>query len=812
LKSIGTLLGRTKDNIRCTHRYGDFIARKTDNTASNLADFALATVFLKVKTGKYKPAQLCNRKEIDESFLDAVSADVDKEVLLKYLGVSPYNAYLFIDNTITISLKNGLNYIPALWTRDHSGLDDQLSYDRILQDVRVVYNDEEIHPAIVNDNKYAFLRDLKINDFKGEAEDLLIKQYDKFPREYMRQILAACGTALNRKEQLHRFYQQIFEPLHNKLKTYLVAEDNGLTFSLKNDFFIVTNESDFQIAQQMNLPVLCYYKSKVEPEKYGFKGKLLDLEASKFIITDETDCSEQFRYELSQRMFYLLVELSDASYSETNYFENPSKITELSRKLAGFKFSEVLTLKREVKVSLLNKSIISDRTFDYTEKQLYARKDITVAKRAEAIAKSVFNNAKFSRTVELILFHKNDETLIKEYKDQIATFHQEYKSHWINDYDKRFKKFTECILSLYDGYDFFNDRQWFVCNSDYESPFLIGLYRSGRLNQLVQSINAESEIFEDGVFSGFQLDIDFSMYKNYLAEIEVVLNHTGVNPDDILRVRLKDLVGKLGIASEIKSLRDNIVTIYPNAFDITHDSENLEKAKKNVGLQSKIKQIIHNFKDVPIKEINGFSVDDQAVIAPIFVRTREVIYQGKVQSAEVCKVVGDTGEEQVLYFFINNFITTVPIEERLKALSAVDQLIKSKLSKSPETLFLHKSIYDACIEVMLDDQQLRAALVPFFYITLHYQLAFVDLITWYDGKAMLVEVKTTNLSGNNGFRISESEINQAMSQENYMIIRVTPDEMVLLGNPIFKIQEKITKIEGSNFSIQPDGYKFKFFK
>jgi hypothetical protein len=60
LKSIGTLLGRTGENITCTHRYQNFIANKADNSAANQADFALSTVFLKVKTGKYKPAQLCH--------------------------------------------------------------------------------------------------------------------------------------------------------------------------------------------------------------------------------------------------------------------------------------------------------------------------------------------------------------------------------------------------------------------------------------------------------------------------------------------------------------------------------------------------------------------------------------------------------------------------------------------------------------------------------------------------------------------------------------------------------------------------------
>ncbi|MBD1395249.1 sacsin N-terminal ATP-binding-like domain-containing protein [Mucilaginibacter glaciei] len=811
LTSISSMMGRTDNEVTCTHRYQGYLVSNTDNTAANLADFGLSTVFLKTTIGRYKPAQLCCRKEIDVSFIPALANDTSLETFLRYLGVSPHSSYLFVDKPMLDQLKDGLDYIPALWRRDRSAQEDALSYNKVLAELRVVHSGNEIHPALINDNRISFLKDLKVSEFKLESDDVLIKRYDLFPREYMRQLLLACQDGLHRKDQLLRLYQQLFEPLHHKLRTYLVSESDQLFFTQRSDFYIIASEADFQVAQQVKIPVLCYYKSRIDPEKYKLSGKMLDMEASDFLTTGEVDLTARFREALFPRLFYLLVELSSAEFSEADYFENPSRITELSKKLALFKFIEVDTLQREIQIGALAGRVIADKIFDYSDRCLYVRKDISTGERAEAIAKSIFNNGKFARTVELILFHKKEDALQKEYRQQTELYYQKFKSHWIQNYDIRFRQFSSIILSFFDGQRYEDDPQWFVYSRDYQSPFVLRIYQAGLVNELSQVITREGELFEEGIFSDFQIDIDFGLYRKEIIEIALALDRLPSKEGLLFRARLDALTGRLGVSELIKILREDIAAGFPLAFAKDDSASKQDTVSRQVELETKIKQLFNSFKEASQPVITSFTANEQNTVTAIPVKTRKVIYQGQLPSNETCKVIGNTGEEQVLYFLINYFIGLSGRAEKESALYEVHLLIQRKLGASASRLAHYQELYSACLRALDDTASLTVALIPFFYITLHYELAFVDLVAWHEGRAVLVEVKTTTSRGNKSFRLSESEVGQAIAQENYMIIRVTPDELILLGNPMFAIQEKLTEVRGSNFSIQPDGYKFSFF-
>lgn len=43
-----------------------------------------------------------------------------------------------------------------------------------------------------------------------------------------------------------------------------------------------------------------------------------------------------------------------------------------------------------------------------------------------------------------------------------------------------------------------------------------------------------------------------------------------------------------------------------------------------------------------------------------------------------------------------------------------------------------------------------------------------------------------------------------------MIVRVTSDAIIFLGNPIYQISGQITQVSGSNFDIVPTAYNFRY--
>ena len=106
--------------------------------------------------------------------------------------------------------------------------------------------------------------------------------------------------------------------------------------------------------------------------------------------------------------------------------------------------------------------------------------------------------------------------------------------------------------------------------------------------------------------------------------------------------------------------------------------------------------------------------------------------------------------------------------------------------------------------------KLKKALIPFFYLTLHHQFSYFDLIVYKDDTPYVVEVKTTNNSNNNAFYISLAEVNEARKEPNYEIVRVTPTEILFMGNPIKDLDNKITGVQGRNYKLIPRTFKFEF--
>ncbi|MBC3539582.1 sacsin N-terminal ATP-binding-like domain-containing protein [Rufibacter sediminis] len=815
LRSISTLMGKTGENILPTHRYNNFITRRNseDNTTANLADFSLSTVFLKTISGKYKPAQLCREKDLDLSFLPEMPKGISQKTFLQYLGVSFHTSYRFVDLSIWESLKEGLDYIPALWKGSSGNQEDQLRHSMIVDGIRVVANDKAIPPALINDNEYSFLEKLRIAEFKDDAHSLLIKKYNDFPKEYLQQLVTICQNNLHRQEQIIRLYQKIFEPLAKRLQKYLVFGQKELAFVYHTDFYIVQNESEFKLAASipdLDKPVLAYHKSKVDPEAYHFKGKVLKITEAAIVAHNQVDKTELYLQKLLPKLVYVLLEISQSTLSETDYFEEPEKIAELSKRLQQLRFYEADKLTRDIQIGNICKTV--ERSFDTNEEALFLSKGLPVHQQAEAIAKGVFNNTRIAKALELIVFHKEEEVLREEYQAQLKINQDIFRRYWISDYDTKFKAFSKEIFSYFNQEQLAEDSRWHVYNANHQSRFLEYVFRRDCLNELELVIHRTKAEFSDGIFADFNLDIDLDLYHERLAKLRLRLEQADPETSKEFQSRLQALFGKMGIAKDLERLEADIELAFPEQVAKPSSSGQLADATREVSVLSRIERIFQGMSHHPAKTLAGFQPSAAVSSSEIPVKTKKVIYKGNSLPATDAEVTGANGEEEVLGYLIRYFLQMEQPEDRKHAINEVFNLICTVLGKDEPALEKHRNLYQTCLDYIEDEVALAKALIPFFYLTLHYKFAFTDLVAWHEGQAVLVEVKTTQNPRNNNFRISGSEINIAKSRKNYLIVRVTPDEMIFMGNPIYGVLNKIEEIRGENFRIQPYGYTFEFDK
>ncbi|QHL88236.1 DUF3883 domain-containing protein [Nibribacter ruber] len=814
LRSISTLMGKTGENILPTHRYNSFITRRNseDNTTANLADFSLSTVFLKTIPGKYKPAQLCREKDLDLSFLPEMPKGISQKTFLQYLGVSFHTSYRFVDLSIWESLKEGLDYIPALWKGSSGNQEDQLRHSMIVEGIRVVANEKAIPPALINDNEYSFLEKLRIAEFKDDAHSLLIKKYNDFPKEYLQQLVTICQNNLHRQEQIIRLYQKIFEPLAKRLQEYLVIRQNKLEFVHHTDFYIVQNESEFKLAADipdLDKPVLVYHKSKIDLEAYHLKGKVLKITEAAIVAQNQVDKIEYYRQKLLPKLVYVLLEISQSTLSETDYFEEPEKIAELSKRLQQLRFYEADRLTRDIQIGNICKTV--ERTFDTNEEALFLSKDLPVHQQAEAIAKGVFNNTRIAKALELIVFHKEEEVLREEYHAQLKIHQDVFKRYWISDYDTRFKAFSKEVLSHFNQEQLAEDSRWHVYNANHQSRFLEDVFRRDCLNELELMIRRKQTEFSDGIFADFNLDIDFNLHHERLAKLCLRLEQADPENSKELQGRLQALFGKMGILEDLERLEADVELAFPEQASKPSFGQ-LADATREISVLSRIERIYQGLNQHPAKTLSGFQASATVSSSTIPVKSKKLIYKGNSLPATNAEVTGANGEEEVLGYLIRYFLHVERPEDRKQALDEVFKLICTVLGKDEPALEKHRNFYQTCLDYIEDEPALAKALIPFYYLTLHYKFAFTDLVAWYEGQAVLVEVKTTQSPRNNNFRITGSEVNVARSRKNYLIVRVTPNELIFMGNPIYGVLNKIEEIRGENFRIQPYGYTFEFDK
>ncbi|RYF89168.1 MAG: DUF3883 domain-containing protein, partial [Chitinophagaceae bacterium] len=299
-----------------------------------------------------------------------------------------------------------------------------------------------------------------------------------------------------------------------------------------------------------------------------------------------------------------------------------------------------------------------------------------------------------------------------------------------------------------------------------------------------------------------------------ITRLHLILEKAGPAAKAFYQPQLDGLIGRLGTRDTLAQLEALLKAEYPKAFAAPVSAAVQEDMSEAVRLQADIERIFQNLQgkdNTQTPAIDHFAPNITGVtMSAIPINTKKVIFQGTTSAGEDLEIVGATGEEQVLYLFILEFLAIPTTEERAIALKAVHELISSKLRFDAATQVKHTRFYEDCLAVIDQDRELRKALIPFFYITMHYQYAFVDLVAWHQQQAVLVEVKTTRYHGNPNFRISASEVNEAAAQPNYLLVRVSPDQILFMGNPFYQIKHLLTAVSGDNFAIKPQSYAFSF--
>lgn len=801
LKSIYQIfLTRRNQKFLTSHRFSKIfdIEMRRSNSALNQATFSVSTVFLKLLDGKFKPAQLCRLFELDLDFLPKIPNQHDLKNFLKYLGVSLFDNYIIADKRLWEKFKDGVDFIPGLINRYQQ--QEEIS-EKMLQHVYFIKHEGiAIHPALINGN-YKFLYSINDNYIKEELENLLVKNYLQFPVPYREILGQRMQESFNYTEDVIRLYQIVFSKYVYD-NYYLIIENGKLSWSRTLNFHIVKSRKDFENCVQFaNRKILCYYSS------YGIPNHLIARICSqKSGRVDAIDLTENFELKksLDQKMIYLLLNISLSKLTELNYLQTDKDVNELQERFRKLIFIESAQLKQELVYENLG-ALMIEREYAIdpnNDGRVYLKKFCKKSIQALAIGEYLFNNRSVKELVELILFHK-DVGLLKEEAEEaeLSTIRKKWKA----DYSERFVLFQQEILRYF-GYEKPVDENWNIYNAAHISSLLIEIDSERKIQDLKNIIEKTKnlESFE-GYFDDFELLIDVSHITNKAAELILFLESQQEVNFEIVQ-KIKDLSNRLGVEDELNNQENNIKEIYKKEIVILHEAQS--EKEKELEVENKIEAVCYNLNITPKTHLY-LNMDGKAVTEPMTFNKTKVIYKSNGQgenSQEISEITGITGEEEVLSYYINEFIK-LGKEERKSAIISVYNLLEQKVGDES-----HKKYMQNCLDNLSDDQGFRKALVPFLYVTLHYKFSYFDLIGYKNGKPIMVEVKTTCREENYSFNLPINEINAARGDDEYEIVRVTPKSIYFIGNPIKQVEEKIALIKTDKFQLIPKNYEFTFFK
>lgn len=783
-----------------THRFSKIYnseVRRT-NSALNQANFAISTIFLKLLNGKYKPAQLCVFNELDIQFLPVCKEDELKE-FLKYLGVSMYSDYIFADKRLWQLFKDGSDFIPGLILKYQYPEDIS---EKMLQYIHIIkQSGSAIHPALINNGgEYKFLYNVNSKEIRYELENLFVKNYALFPTSYCDLLRIRMQESFNSVDAIIKLYQIVFTKYVYD-NHFLIIENDKLSWTDKINFYVVTNRKDFDNCIQFpDRKILCYYSYNNLPPQLANRicnQKSGDVEAK------GTSENYELKKSLDQKMIYLLLNISLSKLTDLNYLQSDKSASELQEKFRKLLFIESTQLKQQLVYDNLG-SLLIDKEYAIDPKKdgfIYLKKSSKKSVQSLAIGEYLFNNRSVKESIELILFHK-DLLLLKEESDEEAL--SIIRKKWKADYTEKFKLFQEVILKQFQCESKITEN-WNIYNECHINPLLIEIDKNGKIQELVQIIEKTKILDEfDGYFDDFFLLIDASHIIRQAAALILFLESQSEINFDLIQ-EIKNLSRRLGVEDELIELENKIKEIYKKEILVL--KEDKKEKEKELGLENKIDIVCYNLNMNPKShhyiDLNGVSVTEV-----IKYDQAKTIYQSNEigeTSKELTDLTGVTGEEQVLGYYIGKFIQ-LDEEERKKGIQLVYDLLVNKVGNES-----HKKYKDECLANLKNDVGLKKALIPFFYVTLHYKFSYFDLVVYKNGKATMVEVKTTLKAENNTFNLPLTEINAARGDDEYEIVRVTPNSIYFIGNPIKQVEENIALIKTDKFQLIPKSYEFTFF-
>lgn len=768
--------------------------RRSSSTL-NLAMFNISTIFLKTVNGLFKPAQLCRKNELDLSFLGNSLVGIELDSFLMFLGASLDNTYVFADARVFQNLGEGLNRIPALL----DNTDSKMKWDDVLRNIFFI-NSKGVstHPALINDNHYYFLKELRTNNVKDDFETLLIKKYDQFPKPFAEVLFNEIESCPN---GIERLYPRIFSLFNRHLDKCLVSLKKRLSWrNSKEIFYIAENRDAFDKLSNQNIPLLSYIDSYYLPEP--LINRKITLIEGEIVSVDPKDITSLEIERIQQRMIYLLAAISASGLSESDYKSESSKLHELHQVILVLKIYSCSKLSRQINCKGVDLVFEDDydAVVDKEKNEIYFSETCGTKKKAEAISKFLFNNTRIVSQIEIILYFKDIAALENEFaKEELDLF----KKLWVKDYKEKFRLFQLEILSNCGVYELI-DSQWYIYSAMHRSEFLLDNYRNGNLNNLKGVID-HAKVKYNGLFDDFYLSIDYNLNYDKIGKLIVILK--SINDEWAINciTELEALSQTIGRETEIDEIESTIQRKYDNHSNAQPKLTDIKDEKNRLEFQRKVDSIYNMINDSTHTTLE-ISFSGSSVQKEIPINSKKIIFQGVMHESSHLQMTGASGEEIVLGYFIKEFMKLSKLE-RTQAIEDVFSVIQKRLGSN-----IHGSYKNICLKEVDNNENLSKALIPFFYISLNYKYAYLDMVCYKNGRPIIIEVKTTNSTTNNSFYISTAEINEARRSTNYEIVRVTPNEIIFMGNPIKLVENKLTTIDGLNFKLTPLNYRFEFIE
>ena len=348
---------------------------------------------------QYKPAQILRKTDIDLSFHGKLKDDG----FLNFLGASLDANYLFCDATTYNNFKDGYDFIPAIISDDNN----KLKSEEIIPNIIIVEeNKKKIYPpALVNEN-YNFLDTIKKGDIKVELDNLKVKQYDYFPREYFEKLLERMEQ-YKEANAVIRLYNRIFisyYAIKAKDFIYLTIQNNVLSFQKENDFKIAKTKEEFELLKNSDLKLLCYYGGEKRLAN-DLKLQILELTYSVEVNKEQEDTHKVGTNlkTLMPNMLYNISQLDDFE-SKIDFLDNSQeKIDKLKKDFNKIKFHFTTSIKKLIKKD--EQSIFTienlDVVYDNEKKFIYYKNDENYEELAKVISEVFFkSNKAISQVIE----------------------------------------------------------------------------------------------------------------------------------------------------------------------------------------------------------------------------------------------------------------------------------------------------------------------------------------------------------------------------------------------------------------------------